>query len=79
LLHEPHAPLVALRVQALPARPEISSEEHEVVLHEEEPVVEKRVVPKERVRMEKEQVTDEAQISETVRKEQIEAEGETGR
>ena len=64
--------------QAL-AGPEISSEEHEVVLHEEEPVVEKRVVPKERVRMEKEQVTDEAQISETVRKEQIEAEGETGR
>jgi uncharacterized protein (TIGR02271 family) len=64
--------------QAL-AGPEISSEEHEVVLHEEEPVVEKRVVPKERVRMEKDQVTDEAQISETVRKEQIEAEGETDR
>jgi uncharacterized protein (TIGR02271 family) len=64
--------------QAL-AGPEISSEEHEVVLHEEEPVVEKRVVPKERVRMEKDQVTDEVQISESVRKEQIEAEGETGR
>jgi hypothetical protein len=29
----------------------ISEEEHEVVLHEEEPVVEKRVVPKERVRL----------------------------
>jgi uncharacterized protein (TIGR02271 family) len=53
--------------------PEISEEEHEVVLHEEEPVVEKRTVPKERVRMEKETVTDEAQVSETVRKEQIEA------
>jgi uncharacterized protein (TIGR02271 family) len=64
--------------QAL-AGPEISSEEHEVVLHQEEPVVEKRVVPKERVRMDKDQVTDEVQISETVRKEQIEAEGDTGR
>jgi hypothetical protein len=29
--------------------------------------------------MEKESVTDEAQISENVRKEQIEAEGDTGR
>jgi uncharacterized protein (TIGR02271 family) len=72
-------PITADNVDQALAGPEISSEEHEVVLHEEEPVVEKRVVPKERVRMEKEQVTDEAQISETVRKEQIEAEGETGR
>jgi uncharacterized protein (TIGR02271 family) len=52
--------------------PEISEEEHEVVLHEEEPVVEKRTVPKERVRMDKEAVTEEAQVSEEVRKEQIE-------
>ena len=59
--------------------PEISEEEHEVVLHEEEPVVEKRTVPKERVRMEKESVTDEAQISEQVRKEQIEADGDIDR
>ena len=54
--------------------PEISEEEHEVVLYEEQPVVEKRVVPKERVRLTKETVTDEAQVSEEVRKEQIEAE-----
>ena len=33
--------------------PAISEEEHEVVLHEEEAVVEKRAVPKERVRLEK--------------------------
>jgi uncharacterized protein (TIGR02271 family) len=59
--------------------PEISEEEHEVVLHEEEPVVEKRTVPKERVRMEKESVTDEAQVSEEVRKEQIEADGDIDR
>jgi uncharacterized protein (TIGR02271 family) len=59
--------------------PEISEEEHEVVLHEEEPVVEKRTVPKERVRMEKDSVTDDAQVSEEVRKERIEAEGDTER
>jgi uncharacterized protein (TIGR02271 family) len=53
--------------------PEISEEEHEVVLHEEQPVVEKRVVPKERVRMDKEVVTDEAQVSEQVRKERIDS------
>jgi uncharacterized protein (TIGR02271 family) len=64
--------------QAL-AGPEISDEEHEVVLHEEEPVVEKRVVPKERVRMEKDKVTDEVQVSESVRKEQIETDGDTRR
>jgi uncharacterized protein (TIGR02271 family) len=58
------------------AGPEISDEEHEVVLNEEEVVVEKRVVPKERVRMSKETVTDEAQVSEAVRKEQIETDGE---
>ncbi len=56
--------------------PEISEEEHEVVLHEEQPVVEKRVVPKERVALRKDTVTDEAQVSEQVRKEQIESEGE---
>jgi uncharacterized protein (TIGR02271 family) len=51
--------------------PEISDEEHEVVLHQEEVVVEKRAVPKERVRLEKDTITDEQQVSEKVRKEQI--------
>jgi len=56
--------------------PEISDEEHEVVLHEEEAVVEKRTVPKERVRLDKETVVDETQVSEEVRKEQIDVEGD---
>jgi uncharacterized protein (TIGR02271 family) len=56
--------------------PEISEEEHEVVLHEEEPVVEKRTVPKERVRLEKDSVTDEREVSEEVRQERIEPEGD---
>jgi uncharacterized protein (TIGR02271 family) len=64
--------------QAL-AGPEISEEEHEVVLHEEQPVVEKRTVPKERVRMEKDSVTEDAQVSDEVRKERIEADGDIDR
>jgi uncharacterized protein (TIGR02271 family) len=56
--------------------PGISEEEHEVVLHAEEPVVEKRAVPKERVRLEKDTVTDERTVSDEVRKERIVAEGD---
>jgi uncharacterized protein (TIGR02271 family) len=59
--------------------PAISDEEHEMVLHEEEPVVEKRVVPKERVRLEKDVVTDEQHVSEDIRKERIETDGELDR
>ena len=51
--------------------PAISEEEHEVVLHEEEVMVDKRAVPKERVRLEKDSVTDEETVSETLRKEEI--------
>ena len=55
--------------------PAISEEEHEVTLHAEEPVVEKRAVPKERVRLDKDVVEDEREVSETVAKEQIEIDG----
>ena len=51
--------------------PAISEEEHEVVLHEETPVVAKETVPVERVRLDKETVTEQATVSEEVRKEQI--------
>ena len=56
--------------------PAISEEEHEVVLHEEEVVVEKRAVPKERIRLEKDVTTDEETVSETVRKEQVDVDGD---
>jgi uncharacterized protein (TIGR02271 family) len=56
---------------------DITEEEHEVTLHAEEPVVQKDVVPKERVRMDTDVVTDERQISEDVRKERIDTEGDT--
>jgi uncharacterized protein (TIGR02271 family) len=57
--------------------PAISEEEHEVTLHAETPVVEKNVVPKERVRLEKDTITDEETISEEVRQERIDADGDT--
>ena len=52
--------------------PAISEEEHEVVLHAERPVVAKEAVPVERVRMDTETVTEQATVTEQVRKEQIE-------
>lgn len=51
---------------------DITEEEHEVVLSEERPVVQKETVPVERVRLDKDTVTDEQQVDETVRKEEIE-------
>ena len=51
---------------------DITEEEHEVTLHEERVVVDKETVPVERVRLDKETVTEQEQVSEDVRKEQIE-------
>jgi uncharacterized protein (TIGR02271 family) len=59
--------------------PAISEEEHEVVLHSEEVVAEKRAVPKERVRLDKDVTTDEETVSETLRKEQIDVDGDRDR
>ena len=56
--------------------PAISEEEHEVVLHEERPVVEKEAVPVERVRLDTETVTEQQQVTEEVRKEQIDTDGD---
>jgi len=56
--------------------PDISEEEHEVILHEERPVVAKETVPVERVRLGKEAVTEQTTVSEEVRKEQIEVDGD---
>ena len=55
--------------------PEITEAVHEVTLHTEQPVVAKETVAVERVRLGTEAVTEDVQVSETVRREQIEAEG----
>jgi uncharacterized protein (TIGR02271 family) len=58
--------------------PDLSSEEHEVVLHEEEVDVQKRVVPKERVRLETETVTEQVPVTEEVRKERVTTDDDRG-
>jgi uncharacterized protein (TIGR02271 family) len=69
-------PITDANVDDATTGPDISDEEHEVVLHEEQPVVEKRVLPQERVRLDKDVRTEEETVSEEVRKERIEADGE---
>ena len=62
--------------------PDITEAEHEVQLHAERPVVAKETVPVERVRLATESVAGEEQVSEEVRKEQIdepEVESRSGR
>ena len=56
--------------------PSISEEEHEVVLHEERPVAEKTAVPVERVKLDKSVDVEEHEVSEDVRKEQIQVDGD---
>jgi uncharacterized protein (TIGR02271 family) len=69
-------PITDANLDAAISGPAISEEEHEVTLHEETPVVEKRVVPRERVRLDTETVTEQRQVGEEVRKEQIQVEGD---
>jgi uncharacterized protein (TIGR02271 family) len=59
--------------------PDISEEEHEVVLTEERAVVQKETVPVERVRLGTETVTDTETVQADVRKEEVELEGDADR
>jgi uncharacterized protein (TIGR02271 family) len=72
-VHVEREPITDANIDQAMDGPEISEEEHEVVLHEEQPVVEKRTVPKERVALRKDTATEERQVSEQVRKERIES------
>jgi uncharacterized protein (TIGR02271 family) len=64
-------PITGANRDAAVSGPGISEEEHEVTLHAERPVVAKETVPVERVRLGTETVTEEHQVNEQVRKEQI--------
>jgi uncharacterized protein (TIGR02271 family) len=65
-------PVTDANLGAATSGPELTESEHEVVLHEERPVVDTEVVPRERVRLDTDTVTEERQVGEEVRKEQIE-------
>jgi uncharacterized protein (TIGR02271 family) len=69
-------PITDANVGDATAGKDISEEEHEVVLSEEEVVVDKQVVPKERVRLGTETVTTDQEVTEEVRKERIETDGD---
>jgi len=69
-------PITDANRDAALAGPGITEAEHEVTLHAEQPVVEKRAVPKERVRLDKDVHTDEETVSDEVRRERIEPEGD---
>ena len=72
-------PITDANVDEAASGPAISEEEHEVRLREEEAVVEKRVVPKERVRLDKDTVTEEQQVTDEVRKERLDVDDDTRR
>ena len=74
-----HVPIGDENLDEVTAPPDLSEDEHEVVLSEEEVVIETRTVPKERVRITKDVETDERVVSEEVRKERIEVEGDIDR
>jgi stress response protein YsnF len=74
--HVSREPLTEDNVEQAMSGPDIAEAEHEVTLHEEVPVVEKRTVPKERIRLEKELIGDTDTVSGEVRKERVEGEGD---
>jgi uncharacterized protein (TIGR02271 family) len=69
-------PITDANVGAAMDGPAISEEEHEVTLMEERPVVQKDAVPVERVRLDKDVVTEQQTVNEEVRKEEITFDGD---
>jgi uncharacterized protein (TIGR02271 family) len=70
-------PITDGNVGSATSGPNLSDEEHEVVLTEERPVVQKETVPVERVKLGTETVTDEERVTEDVRHEEIDVDGDT--
>jgi len=70
-------PITDANRDAATSGPDISEEEHEVVLHEETPVVDKTVEPVERVRLGTQQTTEQQTVTEQVRKERVDTDADT--
>lgn len=68
-------PITDANVGAANEGPALSDEEHEVVLTEERPVVAKETVPVERIRLAKEEVTEQRDVTTDVSHEEIETDG----
>jgi len=69
-------PITDANRDAALAGPDLSEEEHEVVLTEERAVIAKETVPVERVRLAKETVTEQESVNVDVREERIETDVE---
>ena len=69
-------PITEANADKATSGPDFTEDTHEVRLMEEEVVAAKQTVPKERVRLEKDIVTDEAEVGADLRKERVEAEVE---
>jgi uncharacterized protein (TIGR02271 family) len=69
-------PITDANVGEATSGPAISEEEHEVVLHEEQPVMQKEAVPVERVRLDTDTVTEQETVGGEVRKERVEVDGD---
>jgi len=65
-------PITDSNIGSAMSGPDLSEEEHEVVLHAEKPVIDKEVTPVERVRLDTDTVTENRTVNEAVRKEEIE-------
>ena len=72
-------PITEANIDQATSGPEMTEDVHEVSLMEEEAVAAKQTVPKERVRLEKDTVTEEAEVGADLRKERVEAEVEPPR
>jgi uncharacterized protein (TIGR02271 family) len=68
-------PITGENLDAATSGPAISEDEHEVTLRAEEPVVEKRAVPKERVRLDKDTHVDQETVEDDVAREEIDVAG----
>jgi uncharacterized protein (TIGR02271 family) len=69
-------PITDANIDDATSGPELTEDTHEVVLHEEQAVAEKVVVPKVRVRLGTETVTEEQEVGGELRKERIDTEGD---
>ncbi|MFI6291536.1 DUF2382 domain-containing protein [Nonomuraea sp. NPDC050790] len=69
-------PITDANREAAMSGQDITEAEHEVTLHAERAVVETEAVPVERVRLAKEEVTEDETVSGQVRKERVEADGD---
>jgi uncharacterized protein (TIGR02271 family) len=71
-------PITDANRDAATSGPDISEEEHEVVLHEEVPVVQKTTEAVERVRLDTREVSGEETVTDEVRKERVDTDGVDG-